>query len=464
MKNSVRQKQTNGHTEKEGFSGKLGYVLAVAGSAVGLGNIWRFPYLAAKYGGGIFLLVYLILMFTFGYVLIISETALGRKTGKSPIGAFRSFGSSLPFRLGGWLNAIVPMIIVPYYCVIGGWVAKYFFEYLKGNAKELAADTYFTNFTSSSGSVEFWFILFLTVTFGVILAGVKRGIETVSKIMMPILIMLAIFVAGYSITRPGAWEGVLYFLIPNFNNFSFMTIAAAMGQMFFSLSIAMGILYTYGSYIKKDIDIEKSTKQIELFDTSIALLAGLMIIPAVFAFSGGELSTLSAGPSLMFITIPKVFENMGMGNLIGTIFFLMVLFAALTSSISLLETCVSTITEQTGWSRFKSSITMTLVVLLIGTACAFGFGIWSFITPLGMTILDFLDFLSNSVMMPVAALSTCILIIKVVGCTGIANEVKLSSAFKKEKLYVIFIRYLAPVCLFIILLSSIASALGFIHF
>lgn len=460
MKTERKEKQEP--ISKEGFSGKFGYILAVAGSAVGLGNIWRFPYLAAKYGGGIFLLVYLILMLTFGYALILSETALGRMTGKSPIGAFSSFGKRLPFRLGGWLNAIVPMIIAPYYCVIGGWVAKYLFEYIKGEATALASNHYFTNFTSSSFSVEFWFILFAFATFFIILAGVKRGVETVSKIMMPLLILLAIFVAAYSVTRKGAWEGVKYLLIPNFENFSFMTILAAMGQMFYSLSIAMGILYTYGSYIKKDVDIEKSTKQIEIFDTFIAILAGLMIIPAVFAFSGGDPSMLNAGPSLMFITIPKVFESMGMGNLIGIVFFLMVLFAALTSAVSLLETCVSTVCEQTGWSRLKASLFIISLLLLIGTACAFGFGLWSFITPFGMTILDFLDFLSNSIIMPIAALSTCILIIKVVGCQAVANEVKISSAFKREKLYCIFIRYFAPVCLLIILLSSIANTLGFI--
>ena len=281
------------------FSGRLGYVLSVAGSAVGLGNIWRFPYLAAKYGGGMFLLVYLVLMVTFGYVLIVSETALGRMTGKSPVGAFRSFGKSLPFHLGGWINALVPMLIVPYYCVIGGWVLKYLAEYLRGNGNILAGDSYFPDFISSSAHVEFWFILFSLFVFFVILAGVKRGVERVSKLMMPILVVLAIFITVYSVTRPGALEGVKYFLVPDFDNFSWMTVVAAMGQMFYSLSIAMGVLYTYGSYIGKDMDIEKSTKQVELFDTAIALLAGMMIIPAVFAFSGGNMETLQAGPRLI---------------------------------------------------------------------------------------------------------------------------------------------------------------------
>ena len=458
----MKEKNSSSQTNRGSFSGKFGYILAVAGSAVGLGNIWRFPYLAAKYGGGIFLLVYLILVVTFGYALVVSETAIGRMTKQSPVGAYRKFGSGFGLRFGGWINAIVPMVIVPYYCVIGGWVAKYLYAYLTGQVKEVATDGYFTNFISQSRDVELWFIVFFAATIVVILGGVKNGVEKVSKVMMPLLVVLAVVVAIYSVTRPGALEGVKYFLIPNFENFSFMTIVAAMGQMFYSLSLAMGVLYTYGSYLDKDVDIEKTTKQIEIFDTVIAILAGLMIIPAVFAFSGGDVAALNAGPSLMFITIPKVFADMGMGSVIGFVFFLMVLFAALTSSISLMETSVSTISDETGWGRMKCIVIMGIVTLVIGTACALGFGIWDFVTPLGMSILDFLDFLSNSVMMPIAALCTCILVVKVIGFDRIAKEIRHSSAFKRESLFRICLRYLAPICIVIILLSSIASAFGWI--
>ena len=447
---------------RSSFSGRLGYVLAVAGSAVGLGNIWRFPYLAAQYGGGMFLLVYLILMVTFGYVLIVSETALGRMTRKSPAGAFCTFGTSLPFRFGGWINAVVPMLIVPYYCVIGGWVLKYLVEYTRGNALTLAADGYFTGFIASSVSVEFWFVVFSALVFFVILAGVKQGVERVSKIMMPILVLLAIGVTVYSVTRPGALEGVKYFLVPNFNDFSLMTVVAAMGQMFYSLSIAMGILYTYGSYIGRDVDIEKSTTQVEIFDTAIAILAGMMIIPAVFAFSGGDMETLQAGPSLAFITLPKIFASMGVATLIGITFFLMFLFAALTSAISLLETSVSTLEDELHLSRSKCCLIMCVVMALVGTASSLGYGAWDFVTIFGMAFLDFFDFLTNSVMMPLAALSTCFLIIRVVGFARIAQEVEYSSAFRRKKLYNFFLRYLAPVCIGIILLSSIANVLGII--
>lgn len=444
------------------FSSRLGYVLAVAGSAVGLGNIWRFPYLAAKYGGGIFLLVYLILTVSFGYVLIVSETALGRMTQKSPIGAFKSFGQGIGYKIGGWINAIIPILIVPYYSVIGGWVIKYFVEYIKGNVNVLAQDNYFNNFISDSFNVEFWFIIFALFAFITILGGVKNGIERSSKIMMPILVVLAIMVVIYSVTRPGAIEGVKYFLIPNFEDFSIMTIVAAMGQMFYSLSIAMGILYTYGSYLEKDVDIEKSTKQVELFDTAIAILAGLMVIPAVFAFSTEAAESLQAGPSLMFITLPKVFASMGAGTIAGILFFLLVFFAALTSAISLLETSVSSLSQQFHISRNKAIVIMAFVMLAFGTTSCLGYGVWDFISIFGMAFLDFYDFLTNSIMMPIAALATCILIIKVVGFQKIIDEVKISSPFKREKMYVFFMKYLASFFLIIILLSSVASVLGII--
>lgn len=449
-------------TKNSKFSGRIGYVLAVAGSAVGLGNIWRFPYLAAKYGGGIFLLVYLILTVTFGYVLIVSETALGRMTQKSPIGAFKSFGQGIWNKIGGWINAVIPILIVPYYSVIGGWVIKYLVEYVKGNVNVLAQDNYFNNFISDSFNVEFWFIIFALFVFITILGGVKNGIERSSKIMMPILVVLAILVVIYSVTRPGAIEGVKYFLIPNFENFSIMTIVAAMGQMFYSLSIAMGILYTYGSYLEKDVDIEKSTKQVELFDTAIAILAGLMVIPAVFAFSTEAAESLQAGPSLMFITLPKVFASMGAGTVAGILFFLLVFFAALTSAISLLETSVSSLSQQFNISRNKAIVIMVFVMLIFGTTSCLGYGVWDFISIFGMAFLDFYDFLTNSIMMPIAALATCILIIKVVGFQKVIDEIKISSPFKREKMYVFFMKYLAPFFLVIILLSSVASVLGII--
>lgn len=454
-------KNVRGH-ERGKFSGRIGYVMAVAASAVGLGNIWRFPYLAAQYGGGMFLITYLILMVTFGYVLIVSETALGRMTGKSPVGAFKTFGKKLPFKFGGWINAIVPVLIVPYYCVLGGWVIKYLVEYIKGNSASLAADGYFAGFISNSADVEICFLVFSAFVIFTILLGVKKGIEKISKITMPILLVLAIAVAIYSVTRKGALAGVEYFLIPRLENFSVMTIVAAMGQMFYSLSLAMGILYTYGSYLEKDVDIDKTTTQVEVFDTAIAVLAGLMIIPAVFSFSDGNMETLKSGPSLMFVTMPKTFESMGFGSIVGIVFFLLVLIAAMTSAISLLETCVSTFYDEFKIKRKWATLIVAGIILVLGTLSACGFGVLDHIKLLGMDILDFLDFITNSIMMPIAAISTCVLILSVVGMNKIAEEVEISSKFKRKKLYFVFLKYFAIACLVIVLISSIANVFGFI--
>ena len=445
------------------FSGRIGYVLAVAGSAVGLGNIWRFPYLAAKYGGGMFLLVYLILMVTFGYVMIVSETALGRMTKKSPVGAFHKFGKSLPFHLGGWINAVIPMMIVPYYSVIGGWVLKYLFEYIRGNGSKLAEDGYFSGFISNGGATEICFVIFCMFTLVIIYAGVQNGIERVSKIMMPILIVLSVIIAIYSVTRPGAIEGVKYFLVPNVKNFSWMTVVAAMGQMFYSLSIAMGILVTFGSYMRKDTSIEDSTRNVEIFDTAIAMMAGLMIIPAVFAFSGGDPDTLQAGPSLMFITIPKVFANMGFGTAVGILFFVLVLFAAVTSSIALTESAVSTFEDELGWGRKKATVLTGVIMIILGTLSCLGYGPLDFVKIIGMQFLDFFDFLTNSVMMPIAALMTSLLVSRVIGVDKIEEEIRHGeSAFRRKKIFVVMIKYLCPIFALIILASSVANAFGWI--
>lgn len=445
--------------KKSSFSGRLGYVMAVAGSAVGLGNIWRFPYLAAKYGGGTFLLTYIILALTVGFALLVSETALGRKTGNNPIKAYKMLGAK-KLKIGGWLNSIIPVLIVPYYCVVGGWVCKYLFEYLRGSSHLLTQDTYFSSFISSSLSPAFWLIVFAVLTFIVVIKGVEKGIEKVSKVLMPILVAMAIFISVYGLMTPGAIEGLKYYIIPDFSNFSIMTVIAAVGQMFYSLSIGMGILFTYGSYMKKEVDMEKAISQVEIMDTLIAFLAGLMIIPAVFAFSGKE--SLNAGASLMFITMPKVFDSLRLGGFIGLVFFLLVLFAALTSAISLMECSVATLMEQLHISRKKASFVMIGEMLLLGIPISLGYGVLGWIQPLSMTLLDFFDFVTNSCMMPVAALSTVLLIIFVTKISTVSDEVKISSAFKREKIYNFVMKYICVPTLIVILLSYILSTFGII--
>ena len=446
------------------FTGKLGYVLSAAGASVGLGNIWRFPYLAAEYGGGIFLVIYIILAMTFGYTMIVAETAIGRMSQKSPVGAFGYFSKKPWSAAGGWINAIIPILIVPYYSVIGGWVVRYFIEYITGHVHDLAGDGAFTAMITSGLTSEIWFLIFTIFSLAIIFMGVQGGIERVSRLMMPVLVVLAAIVCIYSMTRPGAGAGIRYFLIPNVKHFSWMTVVSAMGQMFYSLSIAMGILITFGSYMKKDVSIEGATRQVEFFDTLIAVMAGLMIIPAVFAFSGDKAAeNLQAGPSLMFITMPKIFDSMGFGNVIGAVFFLLVLFAALTSAIALEESAVSTFEDQLGWSRKKATLIIGAVMIFLGSLSALGYGPLSGIKVFGMSFLDFFDFLTNSVMMPIAAFATCMLVVFVIGRKKIAEEVLKGGGFRRQGIFNFTIKWLAPVFAIIILISSVASAFGWIH-
>ncbi len=443
------------------FSGGLGFVLASAGSAVGLGNLWRFPYLAAQYGGSTFLIVYLILAVTFGYALMTAEIAIGRKTRLSAVGAYKKLDKR--FNFIGLLTCLVPIIIVPYYCVIGGWILKYFGVFVTGNAQQAAQDDYFSGFISGSAQPVVLMFVFLTVTAVIVSFGVKRGVETASKFMMPLLIILSIFIAIYAVTRPGAWEGVKYYLTPHLSDFSINTLLGALGQLFFSMSLAMGIMITYGSYMMDDSDIEKSVAQIEIFDTGIAFLAGLMIIPAVFSFSGGDQDALNAGAGLMFITMPKVFASMSFGTVIGTVFFLLVIFAALTSCISLFETVVSILCDQFHISRKKSCLLSYLLTAALGLLSALGYGALSGIAPLGMSFLDFFDFISNSVLMPIVALLTCLFLGWVVGLDTVTDEVKKNSAFGREKIFRVMIRWIAPIFLIVILISSVLNALGIIQ-
>ena len=445
------------------FSGKIGFVLSAAGASVGLGNIWRFPYLCAKYGGGIFLIVYIVLALTFGYTMIVAETAIGRAINKSPVGAFRDLSHNKIMGLGGWINAIIPILIVPYYSVIGGWVCKYLFEYIRADVNEIASDTFFVDFITNGYDAEFWFIVFTILVLFVIYKGVENGIERVSKFVMPILVVLAILICIYSVTRPGAFGGVKYLFIPNFKHFSIMTIVTAMGQMFYSLSIAMGILITFGSYVKKEVSIEESTKQVEIFDTAIAIMASLMIIPTVFAFSGGDESALNAGPSLMFITMPKIFASMGFGRIIGILFFALVLFAAVTSAIALTESAVSTFEDEFKWSRKFGTNVMAVIMVVLGSLSSLGNGPLANVKIIGMQFLDFFDFLTNSVMMPIAAFATCILITKFMTVERLEAEVEQENhPFKRKAVFSFMIKFLCPLFVVIILISAILNVFGII--
>lgn len=442
------------------FSSRIGFVLAAAGSAVGLGNIWRFPYLAAKYGGGMFLLIYLVLAVTFGFSLMITEITIGRKTGKSPLYAYSAIDKRFGFL--GVLASSVPIIIFPYYGVIGGWVFKYFTVYLSGQAEAATGETYFVDFIGRPVMPMICTAVFLLATTVIVMCGVQKGIENISKILMPILVVLCIGIAIYVVTLPGSSEGLAYYFMPDFSKFSFNAVLAAMGQLFYSMSLAMGIMITYGSYVSKQDNIEKSVRNIEIFDTIIAFTAGMIIVPAVYVFSNGDESALSQGPGLMFVTLPNVFADMKFGGVIGAVFFVLVLFAALTSSISLMEAIVSIIMDKFKIGRVKTSAIVFILAMIIAVPSSLGNGIWSNIRIIGMQFLDFFDFISNAILMPLVALATCLFIGYVVKPKVIEDEIESSETFKSKKLYRVLIQYVSPVLIVLILISSILNALGII--
>ena len=452
------------------FSGSLGFVLAAAGSAVGLGNIWRFPYLAAKDGGGLFLLCYLVLALTFGFALLTTEIAIGRKTGKSPLVAYGAM--SKKFGWVGTIACLIPTIILPYYCAIGGWVLKYLAAFLTGGGAAAATDGYFTGFITSQFSPIFWFVLFMAATAFVVYKGVSNGIERFSKLVMPALLLMIIAIAVFSltlthtdangVTRTGL-EGMKVYMIPNFEGMTFgrfmVVLMDALGQLFYSISVAMGIMVAYGSYVKKETDIVKSVNQIEIFDTVVAFLAGLMIVPAVYTFMGAE--GMSAGPSLMFISLPKVFQAMGvLGTVVGAVFFVMVVFAALTSSVSVMEAVVSSVMDKWHISRDKAAIWVAVYGLIGGVIVCLGYNVLYFELRLPNDsigqVLDVMDYVSNYVLMPVVALATCVLVGWVLGPKSIIEEVRRNGErFGREKLYNIMIKVVAPVLLLLLLLQSL---------
>lgn len=456
-------------SNRSNFSGSIGFVLAAAGSAVGLGNIWRFPYLAAKDGGGTFIFVYIILALTFGFTLLTTEIALGRKTAQGPLTAYGKINKK--FAGIGFFAWLVPIIILPYYCSIGGWVLKYLFAFITGDGTNAAQDGYFTGYITQTTAPIIWMIIFIAATAFVVFCGVDKGIEKYSRILMPILFLLIVGISIFSltlrhtdaegITRTGL-EGLKIYLIPNFSGMTlkqfFVILMDAMGQLFFSISVAMGIMVAYGSYAKKDTNLMQSINQIEFFDTLVAMLAGLMIVPAVFTFMGTE--GMSAGPGLMFVSLPKVFDAMGgIGRFIGILFFLMVTFAAVTSSVSVMEAIVSGLMDKWHLSRKKSSALCTVYCIILGVIVCLGYNVLYFELPLpnGATaqVLDLMDYISNNIFMPVVAISTCILFGWVAKPKTIIDEVTYGGQkFSRQGLYVVMIKYIAPVLLFILLLQS----------
>ena len=453
----MASKSTHGTHNRAAWSGKAGFILAGAASAVGLGNLWRFPTLAAKYGGGMFILTYFILAFTFGISLLLLETALGRHTRQSVIGAFSTLNKRWKF--AGILAALVPFIITPYYCIIGGWVTKYLVSYVTEAPGAIAAEGFFGGFITDPIFTYVFMIIFMLLCIGVVALGVKNGIEMANMIMMPLLLVMAIGISVFVLMQPGAREGAAYYLIPDFSKFSPDLVINALGQMFYSLSLAMGIMVTYGSYLEKKESLSESVMSIAGFDLIVSFLAGLMIVPAAFVVLGlGDGGTMSAGPSLMFVTLPEVFVNMGStAQIIGIVFFVLVLFAAATSAISLIEACTSIIQDGTHWSRGKSLFACAVFVIAAGCFINAGYNALIWIEPLGpgTQLLDFFDFISNSVMMPIVALLTCIFIGWIVKPKVVIDEVRASSKFRGAGAWTLMIKYIAPVLVIVILVANV---------
>ena len=456
---------------RSSFSSQLGFILAAAASTVGLGNIWRFPYLAAKDGGGFFILIYLIVAMTFGFTLLLTEIAIGRRTRQGPLTAYGKIHKK--WKWIGTIACLAPAIVLPYYYAIGGWVLKYLGTYVTFNSAAAAESSYFSSFISDYSAL-IWFFIFLISVTAIVITGVEKGIEKGSKILMPILVVMIVLIAGFSltlshtdaatnVTRTGL-DGFKVYLIPDFASQTtksvLLTIMDAVGQLFFSISVAMGVMVAYGSYAKSDFDIGAAAKKIGIFDAAVALLAGMMIIPAVFTFMGPE-GMAAGGPSLMFITLPKVFAAMGpiVGTIVAIIFFAMTAIAAITSAVSMMEAIVSSLMDAFHMSRCRSSLIVTAYLVIMGVIVCLGYNTFYFEAglPNGSSgqILDIMDFISNYVAMPIVALATCLMIGWATKPGIIIDEVTQNNfKFPRKKLYLVMLKYICPIILALMLLQS----------
>lgn len=438
--------------KREQWGSKVGFILAAAGSAVGLGNIWRFSYVAGNEGGAAFLFIYLIAILLIGFPLISTELTIGRVTQKNPIGAFRQLAPNTPWWLVGTLVVLAAFFILPFYSVIGGWSLAYTAKALVGFTPDTNFADLFVFHISGVATPLLWHGLFMTLTLGIIALGVINGIQRASKILMPLLffILLALVVRG--LTLPGASEGVAFFLTPDFKEVSGQTFLAAVGQAFFTLSIGMGIIITYGSYLKKDEVITDNAAWIIGLDTLVAVLAGFAIFPAVFAMGFDPAS----GPGLAFITLPAVFAEMPAGGIFGFLFFLLLSVAALTSAISLLEVVVAYVIDEKGWNRTTASIITGILIFLVGIPPSLGYSVLSDVTFFGLDVLDTYDFITGNIMLPLGGLFTCIF----VGYVWKANSVIEETKKPKGKIifgniYKFLIMYFIPIAITVVMVMGL---------
>ncbi|WP_313126969.1 sodium-dependent transporter [Proteiniclasticum ruminis] len=433
------------------WSSRFGFLMAAVGSAVGLGNLWKFPYLAGENGGGAFVLVYIGLVILLGFTLMLAEMTIGRHANSDAYGSYNKIKKGWGF-VGGF-GILSGFLILSYYSVVGGWVMKYIVASFTGTGTDKAA--FFGNFISSPVEPLVYHLIFMGLTAIIVIRGISGGIEKAAKFLMPALFVLLVVTVIRSVTLDGAMEGIKYFVTPNFSEITLKVVIAALGQVFFSLSLGMGIMVTYGSYLRKDEDLEKDAFIIPSLDSLVAILAGFAILPAVFAlgFKPGE------GPGLMFITLPAVFENMPLGSIFGALFFILVFFAALSSSISLMEVTVAFGIDKLKWSRKTSVIIFTTLMFIIGIGASLSMGEWSdFLIPWidgkSYGIFDFLDVLTSYYLLPLGGLLGALFIGFVWGVPNAVKEIKIGSKFVTEKLWSILIKFVVPILVFLILLST----------
>ena len=452
------------------WSGSLAFVLAAAASAIGLGNLWRFPYLAARYGGGVFIAVYLALSLTLGFVLLVTEIAIGRYARQSQLTAFGELGHP-KWNFLGVLATLVPLFILPYYNVIGGWVVRYFAAYagtaFAGIAPAADPKAFFDAFVAAPWAPFVAMCVFTSAVLVVIVFGVKNGIEKANLVLVPALLVMAVALSLYVATLPGAGAGIRYYLVPDFSSCDNVgkVVLGAMGQMFYSLSLAMGIMITYGSYMRRRDSVPKAAVRIVAADTFVAILSGFMIIPVVVVFAsagaaeGGRV-VIDAGPGLMFETLPKVFLSLGAaGPWIGLVFFTLVLFAALTSAISMTEALVAAVCDFFKTSRGKSVAVIGAWSVVVGALSAFGYGRWSALKFFSLPPLDFFD-TSMNILTPIVAALICVFVGWILSPKRILAECQRSGERVGFRLfYVIMVRFVAPILIVAILVSEVCRCL-----
>ena len=437
--------------ERGGFTGSLSFILTAAGTAVGLGCIWRFPYLAAEHGGGIFILCYVAILLTLGITLLAVEFSIGRKTG---VGVLDAFGKLNPkFGFLGIICVLVCALSQPYFAVLGACITKYSFLYMSGRGSAAAEAGFYSTYIASNFEPLLWLILYIAVAAVIVYFGVQAGIERVCKIVMPIEVFLIAILAIDCLSLPGALDGLVYFLAPNFDNFTPDAVLAALGQVFYSLSLGLGVMVTFGSYLSKKVNVIKSSCSTVFFTFLVSMLAGALIVPASYLYTNGNPAAVGSGG--MFESLPMVFDMMPFGTVSGGAFFILLSLAALTSTIAEFEVIVTALKDRLGFSRLKGVIIMSVYTLILGGFISLGYGALNWIRIGDMYLLEFFDFMSGTILMPLMVFFTCILVAYFVKPKVILDEMNLKEKGIARKGLWFMLKIVCPACIAIIFITNI---------